>query len=119
MKLKSILSLTLAAAFLAGCTSLQLRVVDGKEREVFVSVMGIYSKNGATKDDFNVAFEPCLKAAVEENRGKHLDRFIPYNYPARARHNDAMIESAEPCVQAAGYELVERSKSHSSMPGKL
>jgi hypothetical protein len=118
MKIKSSIIAVLAVAALAGCTSLQLRTVDGVEREVFVSFMGVYSKNGATKDDFNAAFEPCLKAAVEENRGKHLDRFIPYNYAARARHNDAVIEHAEPCVQDAGYALVERSKSHSSMVGK-
>jgi hypothetical protein len=118
MKIKSSTIAVLAIAALAGCTSLQLRVVDGVEREVFVSVMGTYSKNGTTKDDFKTAFEPCLKAAVEENRGKHLDRYIPYNYAARARHNDAVIEHAEPCMQAAGYELVERGKSHSSMVGK-
>lgn len=118
MKIKSSIIAVLAVAALAGCTSLQLRTIDGVEREVFVSMMGTYSKKGATKDDFNTALEPCLKASIEENRGKHLDRFIPYNYAARARHNDAVIEHAEPCVKAAGYELVERSKSHSSTVGQ-
>ncbi len=118
MKLKSILLTTIATACLAGCTSTQLRVVDGKEREVFVSTVGTYSKDGATKEAFLEVHKACFYAAVKDSEGKHLDRFIPYNYPARARYNDGLIEHAEPCIQAAGYELVERSKTHSSMPGK-
>ena len=120
MQTKAILTLTLAAAFLVGCASIEKQTIDGKEREVFTGVVGAWTKDGETLDSFNAVSRPCQSAAIVEvdSWNKHLDRFIPLNIPARTRYTDAIIEQTEACLKTAGYTQVRRSKGHSSSKEK-
>jgi hypothetical protein len=118
MKIKSILLITIAATFLAGCASTQMQIVDGKQREVFVSVAGTYSKDGSTIDEFNSVSRPCQQKAIDTQTPIYPGYLIPFNYGEKTKFYNAVIEQSEACIEAAGYVLVSRSKTHSSMVGK-
>jgi PBP1b-binding outer membrane lipoprotein LpoB len=119
MKLKSIISLILVTVFLAGCASTQKQMVDGKEREVFVSSTGTYAKDGATMSDFNSANHACQQVAFKDGSGKNLDRLIPFNIKAEQRWILAVMDQTSNCLQAAGFIFVEHSKQYQSIKSKL
>ena len=118
MKIKSILTLTLAAVFLAGCASTQKQMVDGKEREVFVGVVGSWAKDGETLDSFNNVSRPCQQTAIDAQLIIYPTALMPFNTAVKTKFFDAVFEQTEGCLKAAGFIMVKRSDKHSSMAVK-
>jgi hypothetical protein len=119
MTFKSIIIAASTLALLTACAGIEKRMIDGKERDVFVGVVGAWTKEGETLDSFNAVSRPCQDAAIKAQSGNHLDRLIPYNYNARRRHFIAVSDDAVACLQAAGFTFLDHGREYKLMKEQL
>lgn len=108
MKLKSIITITLVSALLAGCASERMVTRDGAKQQQFLHVTGYYlpSKEGMTMEVFEPAIKDCWEQSLAYSRGfpDYFDALVPFNYPARIRNNKRLYEKLDQCIEAQGFK---------------